>query len=262
MIAEAERVTRAQHLVEELKKELSPFVAEVEDGDFARSVAQGSCPLEAIQFFAEQTYHLAMNDMGNLSLYVARSRNPSEVDFFLFMTVAEKLMIDSLYLLMDALGMSRQELLESEPHLGTAFRTNYFTRLALFNLPGEIAVTILLNFPVWAAGARRVSAGLKQHYQLGKPVKGTNLIDTDVLDRFSQATKGFEDMALRIVAADLTDGAAEQRMRQLARFAVEYEAMVWRNYYVEGVRRSQPHTAGRLRKSKKARYSGHAAGGN
>jgi hypothetical protein len=258
----SEQLARAERLVENLRKELAPFIAEVEDGDFARSVADGTCPIEAIQFFAEQTYHLAMNDMGNLSLYVAKGRNHSEVDFFLFMTVAEKLMIDSLNLLLKAIGVERAQLVASEPHIGTAFRTNYFTRLALFSLPGEIAVTILLNFPVWAAGAQRVSAGLKSHYHLGQPVEGTDKIDTDVLDRFSQATKGFEDMALRIIAADLTDDEAERRMRLMSRFAVEYEAMVWRTYYAEGVRRARRNRAaanGRTRA--KGRYSGHAAGG-
>ena len=238
MIVTTEQFVRAQRLVESLKKELSPFVAEVEDGHFARGVAEGSFPIEGLKFFVEQTYQLVMNDMGNLSLYVAKGRNESEVSFFLFMAVAEKLMLDSLYLLIDAIGIQRSELLASEPHIRTAFRTNYFTRLALFNLPGEIALTILLNFPVWAGGARRVSAGMKQHYGLGKPVEGTDKLDTDVLDRFSQATEGFADMAIRIVAADLTNEQAARRMRQMARFAVEYEAMVWSSYYVEGMKRA------------------------
>jgi len=238
MIVTAQQFTRAERLVESLKSELSPFVAEVEDGPFARAVADGSFPLMGLQFFVEQTYHLVMNDMGNLSLYVAKGRNESEVNFFLFMATAEKMMLDSLYLLIDAIGIQRAGLLASEPHIRTAFRTNYFTRLALFNLPGEIALTILLNFPVWAGGARRVSAGMKQHYGLGKPAKDTDVIDTDVLDRFSQATKGFADMATRIIAADLGDEQAERRMRQMARFAVEYEAMVWSSYYVEGMKRA------------------------
>ncbi len=233
----ANQTAQAETLVESLSRDLSHYAADVENGDFARSIAEGSFPLEGVKFFVEQTYHLVMNDMGNLSLYVAKGRNQEEVDFFLFMTIAEKLMLDSLYLLLDALGM-RASLSQTEPYIGTAFRTNYFTRLALFNLPGEIAMAILLNFPVWAAGARRVSAGLKKHYGLGKPVLGTDKSDTDVLDRFSQATKGFADMATRIIAADLTDAHSERRMRQLARFAVEYECMVWRNYYAEGMRRA------------------------
>lgn len=238
MIIPADQLARAERLVESLQGELGSFVTEVEDGPFARGVADGSFPVEGIKFFVEQTYQLVMNDMGNLSLYVAKGRDESEVDFFLFMAVAEKLMLDSLYLLIDAIGIRRTELHSSEPHIRTSFRTNYFTRLALFHLPGEIALAILINFPVWAGGARRVSAGMKQHYGLGKAVKGTELIDTDVLDRFSQATKGFSDMAVRIVAADLTDGQAERRMRQVAKLAVEYEAMVWSNYYVEGMKRA------------------------
>lgn len=228
---------RAEALVESLEHKLLHYAGEVENGAFACGVAQGSFPIEGIQFFVEQTYHLIMNDMGNLSLYVAKGRNQSEVEFFLFMTVAEKLMLDSLYLLVDAIDL-RARLRDSQPSIHTAFRTNYFTRLALFNSPGEIAMAILLNFPVWAAGARRVSAGLKEHYGLGRPVEGTDKLDTDVLDRFSQATRGFTDMAIQIIAADLVDEQAERRMKQTAQFAVEYELMVWRNYYIEGMRRA------------------------
>jgi hypothetical protein len=257
MTLTTEQVARAERLVASLQLELSPFVSAVEDGPFARGVGDGSFPIDGLRFFVEQTYQLVMNDMGNLSLYVAKGRNESEVDFFLFMAVAEKLMLDSLYLLVDAIGIRRADLHASEPHIRTAFRTNYFTRLALFNLPGEIALTILLNFPVWAGGARRVSAGMKQHYGLGKRVKDTDKIDTDVLDRFSQATQGFADMAIRIVAADLTDEQAELRMRQMARFAVEYEAMVWSNYYIEGLKRAEQVAASRQTRRKEGNSGRH-----
>lgn len=233
-----QRIARATALAESLGRDLGVFVDQVENGPFARGAREGDLPIEALRFFVEQTYHLVMNDMGNLSIYVARARNDEEREFFLFMTIAEKLMLDSLYLLIDAIGIGRDELAASSPNLRTAYRTNYFSRLALYHLPGEIALAILLNFPVWAAGARSISHGLKEHYGLGKPVPDTDLIDVDVLDRFTQATQGFQNMSLSIVAADLIGDEAEGRMRQVARLAVEYEAMVWQSYYDEGLKRA------------------------
>jgi thiaminase len=231
-------MARTEAFVASLQEELSEFVREVEEGPFVRGVIAGTFPVEGLRFFVEQTYHLVMNDMGNLSLYVAKGRNEEEVDFFLFMTIAEKLMLDSHYMLVDAIGIARDELHRSKPNLHTALRTNYFTRLALYHQPGEIALGILLNFPVWAGGARKLSAGMKENYALGKPVAGTDMIDTDVLDRFSQATQGFIDTAMRLIAADLVDEAAELRMRQIGRLAVEYEARVWSAYHTEGLRRA------------------------
>lgn len=233
------RFVRAGALAESLERELARFVDEVEQGPFASGVSDGSLPVESVQFFVQQTYHLVMNDMGNLSIYVARARNEEEADFFLFMTIAEKLMLDSLYLLIDAIGIGRDKLAASKPDIRTAYRTNYFTRLALYHLPGDIALGILLNFPVWAGGARRVSQGLKDHYGLGKRVPGTDLLDVDVLDRFSQATTGFQNMAKSIIGIDLCDDEAEKRMRRVARLSVEYEAMVWHSYYTEGLRRAK-----------------------
>ena len=81
-------------------------------------------------------------------------------------------------------------------------------------------------------------AGLKRCRVIARLGAGTDKIDVDVLDRFSQSTQQFLDMAMEIVAADLTNAEAEQRMRQVGRLAVEYEAMVWRSYYVEGLKRT------------------------
>ena len=233
-----EQLQRAKTLVATLGAELQGFVDEVETGPFALGATEGTLPIESLRFFVEQTYHLVMNDMGNLSIYVAKARNEDELEFFAIMTGAEKLMLDSLYLLVDAIGISRDELAASRPDIRTAYRTNYFTKLALYNLPGDIALSILLNFPVWAGGARKVSQGLKDDYGLGQTVPGTDLLDVDVLDRFSQSTQHFLDMAMAIVAADLTSDEAEQRMRQVGRLAVEYEAMVWQSYYTEGLKRA------------------------
>lgn len=237
------QLERTEKFLASLQDDVDRYVRQVRDGPFARGVERGTFPLEGVRFFVEQTYHLVMNDMPNLSAYVAKARNEEEMDFFLFMTIAEKLMLDSHYLLVDAIGIPRRRLLASQPDIRTAYRTNYFTRLALFNPPGDIALAILLNFPVWASGARRVSAGLKAHYGLGQIVPGTDTPDTDVLDRFSKATGGFREAAKRIVAADLVNRGAEVRMRQVARLAVEYEAMVWGSYYSEGLKR-----AGRARR--------------
>ena len=241
VIPPAKRLQRTEMLVSRLERELSRHVEAVTQGPFVRSIEEGTFPIEGLRFFVEQTYHLVMNDMGNLSIYVSKARNESEVDYFLFMTVAEKLMLDSLYLLVDAVGIDRAELRrKTSPDINIAHRTNYFTRLALYNLPGEIALAILLNFPVWAGGARKVSAGMKKHYGLGKRVKtpAGELLDTDVLDRFSKATKGARDMAVKVISADLTDEESERRMSRIGRLAVEYEAMVWANYHTQGMKRA------------------------
>ena len=233
------QIRRTERLVTQLENELRGHVEEVVRGPFVRDVLKGTFPMEGLQFFVEQTYHLVMNDMGNLSIYVAKARNEREIDYFLFMTLAEKLMLDSLYLLIDAVGIDREKLKTTSPNIQISLRTNYFTRLALYNLPGEIALGILLNFPVWAGGARKISAGMKKHYGLGKMVEGEDKLDTDVLDRFSKATKGSRDLAIKIIAADLTDEESQKQMRRVGRLAVEYEAIVWANYHTEGMKRAK-----------------------
>ncbi len=224
------QIRRARRLVDELEREIQPSVKKVGNGPFARGILNGKFPIEGVRFYVEQTYHLVTNDMGNLSIYVSKARNEEEANFFLFMTIAETKMLEAIYVLWDALGLKKGQLERSEPRTETLARTNYFSVLALYATPGEIALAILLNFPLWANGARRLSRGLKKHYGFGKPVARTRKRDTDLLDRFSHATQGFRDMAFNLIAADLTSREAERKMRLVGRIAVETEALVWKEY--------------------------------
>src|SRR5579859_2023792 len=168
------QLTRAARLVKLLEGEIKPFIAQVANGPFVRAVLDGSFPLEGIRFVHKNHYHLIVNDMSNLNAYVAKARDEQEMLFFHFMAAEEKNHFESLFLLDAALGLDPETVRSSEPHPGCLLRTNYFSRLAQYASPGEVALAILLNFPVWAAGAKREAQGLKQHYGLGKTVPGTD----------------------------------------------------------------------------------------
>ena len=215
--------------VHSLEKEYGPRVDEVTKGKFVRGFLDGTYPLEGMQFWTITHYHLINNDIKNLAKYVTKARDQEEVQFFLFMTIAETRMLEALYILWEAIGRKKEELPSTEPYALALARSNYFSVLALYATPGEIALAILLNFPLWANGARRVSKGLKKHYGLGKNVPGTRKRDTDLLDRFSHATQGFRDMAVRIIAKDLSK-ESEMGMRRVGRLSVETEAIVWEQY--------------------------------
>jgi hypothetical protein len=156
--------------------------------------------------------------------------------FFHFMAAEEKNHMESLLILDAALGIDADTLRASEPHPGCLLRTNYFSRLAQYGTPGEIALAILLNFPVWAGGAKREAQGLKKNYGLGSRISGTDKCDTDILDRFEDATAGFREQAARIIARDLAVAGSAGRLRRTGLWAAEYEAMVWQVYYEEGLR--------------------------
>ncbi|MBI2648749.1 MAG: hypothetical protein HYW93_03735 [Thaumarchaeota archaeon] len=226
----ARRLASVQKFVESLEGEFRPLVSEVTKGPFVKGILEGTFPLDSMKFWTMTHYHLVMNDIKNLAKYITKARNEEEANFFLFMTIAETKMLEAIYVLWDALGLKKGQLERSEPRTETLARTNYFSVLALYATPGEIALAILLNFPLWANGARRLSRGLKKHYGFGKPVAGTRKRDTDLLDRFSHATQGFRDMAFKLIAADLTSREAERKMRLVGRIAVETEALVWKEY--------------------------------
>ena len=230
------QLARAARLVAKLERQIKPFIDQVADGAFVRSVLQGRFPIEGIRFVHTNHYHLIVNDMANLNAYVAKARDEEEMWFFHFMAAEEKNHFESLFLLDKALGLEPEAVRASEPHPGCLLRTNYFSRLAQYGTPGEVALAILLNFPVWAGGAKREAHGLKRHYGLGKAVPGTDKYDTDILDRFEDATAGFREQATRIIARDLVDPANEKLLTRAGLWAAEYEALVWQCYYSEGLK--------------------------
>ena len=232
----AGRISYANRYVESLEKKIAPYIRQVEKGPFVTAVMKGSFPLDGIRLVHTNHYHLIVNDMGNLNLYVAKARDEEEMLFFHFMAAEEKNHLETLFLLTDGLGIERNALRNSEPSSGCLLRTNFFSRLAAYGTPGEIALGIILNFPVWAAGAMNEAIGLRKHYGMGTTVPGTDKRNTDILDRFAKATKGFRNSALKIIARDLIDKLVEEKMTLVGLWSVQFEAMVWENYYKEGLR--------------------------
>ncbi len=232
----AGRLAYANEYVQRLEKKISPYIKQVANGPFVTAVMTGTFPLDGIRLVHTNHYHLIINDMGNLNLYVAKARDEEEMLFFHFMAAEEKNHLETLFLLTDGLGIERDALRNSEPNSRCLLRTNYFSRLAAYGTPGEIALGIILNFPVWAAGAKNEAIGLRKHYGMGNGVPGTDKRNTDILDRFATATKGFRESAMKIIARDLIDKRAEERMTLVGMWSVQFEAMVWENYYKEGLR--------------------------
>ena len=103
----AERISYANRYVESLEKEIAPYIGQVEHGPFVSSVTDGTFPLDGIRFVHTNHYHLIINDMGNLNLYVAKARDEEEMLFFHFMAAEEKNHLMTLFLLTDGLGIKR-----------------------------------------------------------------------------------------------------------------------------------------------------------
>ena len=220
----------AKEFVQSLLKENEKYVTDLINGNFVKGYENKKFDLTGIRLFIESHYHLVNIDIGNLAIYLAKARDYLEIEFFLLMVNAEKLMLDTLIILGKRVGITLEDLESSKPVPIIISRSNYFSRLALYSTPGEIALAILLNFPLWAGGARKLSKALKKHY-------GLNNKDTDFLDRFSKATEGFNNMAITIIQKELTDETQLVKMKEIGRLAVEYETIVWKEYYNETMRR-------------------------
>lgn len=225
----------ARAFVAGLEQDVEPLLQQVEGGPFVDAVLDGSFPLEGIRFVHTNHYHAALNDLSNLNLYVAKARSEGEMLFFHSRAAQQKSRVEALYRLADALGIERDELRASEPSAACLVRTNYFSRLAEYGAPGDVALALLLNSLVWAAGAQKEARGLRRHYGLGALVAGTDTRDTDVLEGLATVTEDFRMGALEVISRDLGSQEGEGKMRMAGWWAVEYEAMVWEAYHREGL---------------------------
>src|SRR2546426_10331472 len=106
---------RATRLVKQLEREIEPFVTQVAGGRFVQAVLDGSFPIEGIRFVHTNHYHLIMNDMANLNVYVAKARDEKEMLFFHFMAAEEKNHLESLFLLDAALGLDAEAVRDPGP---------------------------------------------------------------------------------------------------------------------------------------------------
>jgi hypothetical protein len=237
MEVSAERLARAAQYVRSLERKLAPRIKQVEEGPFVTSVLEGTFPLDGIRFVHLNHYHQIMNDTRNLNIFASRARDEDDMLTFHLMAAEEKNQLASFYLLTDALGIKRNQFAGSEPYGGCLLRTNYSSRLAWQGTLGEMALGMILSSSVWAAGARQEAIGLREHYGLGKTVPGTDKKDTDILDMSGGPTRDFEAAATKLIARDLTDEKAKEKMVRQGMWAAEYEVMVWNHYYEEGLGR-------------------------
>ncbi|MGI9659257.1 MAG: hypothetical protein ACR2OD_10145 [Gaiellaceae bacterium] len=218
----------ARELVERLELELEPLRQRIEAGPFVRAVADGTFPLDGIRFVHTNHYHLLLNDLANANIAVARARTEEEMLSFHAIAAEEKNQLAALFELTDALEIDRDELATSAPSSSCLLRTNYLSRLVQYGSAGEIALATLLTSRARGAASKAESQGLAAHYGLDQPA-------TDVLHRLEVAADASSERALKSIALDVASAGGDERLSEIAHWALEYEAMVWDAYYDEGL---------------------------
>ena len=210
----------SEKFLDDLRKEFQPIRKKILTHPFVGGVERGKTPIKNLQFFAKQQFHIVSGDFRNLALYIAFSPNQKIRNFFLYLIGGERSALDNLFRMANALDLSTNELVNSEPHAGSLAFTNYFTRLATYGSAGEIASSIIIDFEVWGENCHRISKGLKKHY-------GLTSEDTKFLDGFYPIGSEFYSSILSIIGEYARMEGNKKKMKTAARLGLDYELMFW-----------------------------------
>ena len=198
---------------------LAPLNVKIFNHLYVSEAEQGTLSLDKVKAFAANQYYIISRDAKSLALMVSRSTSSEEFKFFNTVFKGDEEALSLLIAMAEAMGLDAVDLEEYTPIPDAVVYTHYLTALAHFASPGEQAVALIVNLPVWGSNCKRLSKAFKVSYQIE---------ETAFLDLFVQPTEALEQHALSIIDHYLHQ---ETQLQRVARLIQAYELMFWNGIY-------------------------------
>ncbi len=205
--------------LEKTRSWLAPLNLKIRNHPYVSEAEQGTLPLDKVKAYAANQYYIISHDAKSLALMVSRSTSSKEFKFFNTVFKGDEQAIPLLIAMAEAMGLDAVDLEEYTPIPEAVVYTHYLTALAHFASPGEQAVALIVNLPVWGSNCKRLSKALRTSYQIE---------ETAFLDLFAQPTRELEQLALSIIDHYLHQ---ETQLQRVARLIQAYELMFWNGIY-------------------------------
>ena len=205
--------------LEKTRSWLAPLNTKILNHLYVSEAEQGTLSLDKVKAFAANQYYIISRDAKSLALMVSRSTSSEEFKFFNTVFKGDEEALSLLIAMAEAMGLDAVGLEEYAPIPEAVVYTHYLTALAHFASPGEQAVALIVNLPVWGSNCKRLSKAFRTSYQIE---------ETAFLDLFAQPTKALEKHALSIIDHYLHQ---ETQLQRVARLIQAYELMFWNGIY-------------------------------
>jgi thiaminase len=205
--------------LENTRSWLAPLNTKILNHLYVSEAEQGTLSLDKVKAFAANQYYIISRDAKSLALMVSRSTSSEEFKFFNTVFKGDEQALSLLIAMAEAMGLDAVDLEEYAPIPEAVVYTHYLTALAHFASPGEQAVALIVNLPVWGSNCKRLSKAFRTSYQIE---------ETAFLDFFAQPTKVLEQHALSIIDHYLQQ---ETQLKRVARLIQAYELMFWNGIY-------------------------------
>lgn len=203
-----------QDFVRQLRQETDPLLRRITEHDFVQETIAGQLPRETLVRFAQQEHHYVRGIYDYFAMCVLQAPDLDMKEWFIEVAQREVGYLGLYRRFLQALGVSAEALLASQPLPGALAATNYQFRLAGCATPGENMAAVLMIEESWAEVCRRIHQGLQTHYGLSADaVAGFDIPPLDV-----QQEETF-------IARFATTPEMCRLMHTAAEFALIYEAM-------------------------------------
>lgn len=210
-----------KHFQEKIRSRLAPLNLRILNHPYISEAEKGTLPLKNVKAFVANQYYIVNHDARSLALMVSRSTCWDEFEFFNTVLKGDETALPLLLKMAEALKLTLSDLEENTPIPEAVVYAHYLTTLAHFASPGEQAIALTVNLPVWGSNCKRLSRALKEQYTIA---------ETSFLDLFAQPTGEIEKSALSIIDRYLHK---EKRLERVARLIQAYELMFWNGIYGE-----------------------------
>jgi len=210
----------AMSLLEDVRDWLAPLNQKILGHPYITEAEKGTLHLDKVKAFVTNQYYIVSYDIKSLALMLSRSVTRKEADFFKNVLNGDVEGLRLLVKLSECLGFSVEELENYTAIPDAVAYTHYLAALACFASPGEQAMALIVNLPVWGSNCGKLSKALRERY-------GTN--ETGFLDIFASPMEEAEKEALQVMEGYLP--ARREHMKKAAKLIQAYELMFWNGIY-------------------------------
>lgn len=209
-------MSRGAEIVSSLRKELEPLNAKILEHPYLKDAERGVLPRGKVEKFVINQLYIIPYDLRSLGHLLSRASRKDEVELFKAAVDGDYVAMNELLKLAGELGIGLDRIYEADPE-AVAY-THYLAWLANYATPGQAAIALVVNLPVWGEAVGRLGRALKEKY---------GVKEVGLFELFAKDYASFERMAHPIIERyeDI------EGYRLVARMIQYYEKMFWDAIY-------------------------------
>jgi thiaminase len=217
-------ILEAASLLKSIREWLAPLNEKILTHPYVTGVENSKLNLDQIKAFVFNQYYIVSYDIKSLGLMLSRSLTRQDTEFFKNVLNGDIEGLDLLIKLGNSLDLSAEQLEQYSVIPEAVAYTHYMATLASFALPGEQAMALIVNLPVWGANCGKLSKALRTNY---------GIRETGFFDIFTSPMEGAEREAIEVMERYLSEGA--RHMKRAAMLIQAYELMFWNGIHAVSV---------------------------